>query len=131
MRPYQAHQEHPSSIGVVDSKPDGPCDAGFYQNEDSWMTLLPRLSKERMNFWSKLATPQSPARLKHELVVGPYRQNEPFDRPARLYYCAQCKWSFVVCGRAIAILDENGDRVAEDSLRRFNSPTERTCPVLE
>jgi hypothetical protein len=95
------------------------------------MTLVARSQSCVMNLWRKLASPQPAARLRHDLLVGPHRHSELFGRPARLYYCVRCKWSFVVCGRAIAILDENGGPVAEESLRRFNTLAEGACPVLE
>jgi hypothetical protein len=85
-----------------------------------------------MNLWRKSANQQRAARLKHDFVIGPQRHNELFGRPARLYYCVRCKWSFMVCGSTVAVLDEDGSPVAgEESLRRFNTLAEGPCPVLE
>src|ERR1700728_962164 len=85
-----------------------------------------------MNLWRKPANQQRAARLKHDFVIGPQRHNELFGRPARLYYCVRCKWSFMVCGSTVAVLDEDGSPVAgEESLRRFNTLAEGPCPVLE
>jgi len=85
-----------------------------------------------MDLWRKLANPKRAARLTHDLLVGPRRHSELFGRPARLYHCARCKWSFEVCGSAVAILDEDGSPVlGEENLRRFNTLAGSASPVLE
>src|SRR5271169_4127947 len=85
-----------------------------------------------MNLWRKFANPQRTVRLKHDFVIGPQRPSDLFGRPARLYYCIRCKWSFMVCGSTVAVLDEDGTPViGEESVRRFNSLGEGPCPVLE
>jgi hypothetical protein len=85
-----------------------------------------------MNLWRKLATPQRTVPLKHDFLVGPQRHNELFGRAARLYNCMRCKWSFMVCGSTVAVLDEDGSPVVgEESLRRFNTFAQGPCPVLE
>jgi hypothetical protein len=85
-----------------------------------------------MNLWRKPATLQRAVRLKHDFMIGPQRHSELFGRPARLYYCMRCKWSFMVCGSTVAVLDEDGSPVVgEESLRRFNTLAEGPCPVLE
>jgi hypothetical protein len=85
-----------------------------------------------MNLWRKSANPQRAPRLKHDFVIGPQRQSDLFGRPARLYHCVRCKWSFLVCGSIVAVVDGDGKPVVgEESLRRFNTLGEGPCPVLE
>jgi hypothetical protein len=85
-----------------------------------------------MNLWRKSASPRRTVRLKHDFVIGPRGKSDLFARPARLYYCIRCKWSFMVCGSTVAVLDEDGSPVVGDeSLRRFNTLAEGPCPVLE
>jgi hypothetical protein len=70
--------------------------------------------------------------MQHEFVIGPLCDSELFGRKARLYYCSRCKWSFLVCGSKVAVLDEGGNRLArDDSFRRFDALEESPCPVLE
>ncbi|HEY2524597.1 MAG TPA: hypothetical protein VGI29_06025 [Candidatus Binataceae bacterium] len=70
--------------------------------------------------------------LKHDFVIGPQRYSELFRRPARLYHCVRCKWSFLVGGSKVVVLDEHQKPiVGEESLKRFNSLGQGPCPVLE
>jgi hypothetical protein len=87
-----------------------------------------------MNLWRKRekSHDQQATRLKHDIVIGPQRHSDLFGREARLYYCVRCKWSFLVCGSTVAVLDENQNPVTgEESLRRFNTFAVGPCPVLE
>jgi hypothetical protein len=92
-----------------------------------------------MNLWRKRekSLGQQATRLRHDFVVGPQRHSELFARPARLYYCVRCKWSFLVCGSKVAVLNEEESPqdeipiVGEESLRRFNTFAEGACPALE
>ena len=69
---------------------------------------------------------------RHAFVIGPLCSINPSTRKARLYYCRLCKWSFLVCGSKVAVLDEDGKPlVGEESLRRFSTFEEGPCPVLE
>jgi hypothetical protein len=70
--------------------------------------------------------------MRHDLVIGPLCDSVLFGRKARLYYCIRCKWSFLVCGGKVALLDEGGNPLAGDrSLGRFGTFKEGPCPVLE
>jgi len=87
-----------------------------------------------MKLWgSRTATAQRHDRtLRHQFVIGPLCDTELCEGKARLYYCAKCKWCFLVCGSRVAVLDEDGSPlVGEDNLRRFNTFEEGPCPVLE
>jgi len=87
-----------------------------------------------MNFWRKLTTLQNglTTRLRHDFVIGPQRHSDLFGRTARLYYCVRCKFSFLVCGSKVAVLNEDEVPITgEESLRRFNTFGEGPCPVLE
>lgn len=73
-----------------------------------------------------------PTATRHEFVIGPLCTCAVFQQQARLYYCIRCKWSFLVCGSKVAVLDADGSPlVGEDSLRRFVTFEEGPCPVLE
>ena len=87
-----------------------------------------------MKLWGK--GEKSPVRdttsLKHDFVIGPQRYSELFGRPARLYHCVRCKWSFLVGGSKVVVLDEHQKPiVGEESLKRFDSLGQGPCPVLE
>jgi hypothetical protein len=87
-----------------------------------------------MNLWRKRASLQDglTTRLRHDFVIGPQRYSDLFAHPARLYYCVRCKWSFLVCGSKVAVLNEDQSPVVgEESFRRFNTFAEGACPVLE
>ena len=88
-----------------------------------------------MNIWRKLMSLQNgltTTRLRHDFVIGPQRHSDLFGRAARLYYCVRCKYSFLVCGSKVAVLDEDEVPITgEESLRRFNTFGEGPCPVLE
>jgi len=87
-----------------------------------------------MNLWRKRPSLQNgrTTRLKHDFVIGTQRHSDLSGRAARLYYCIRCKWSFLVCGSKVAVLNEDERPiVGEESLRRFNTFEEGPCPVLE
>jgi hypothetical protein len=87
-----------------------------------------------MTLWHKSGKSRDhqPIPLRHDFVVGPQRHSDLFGRAARLYYCVRCKWSFLVCGSKVAVLDEDQSPITgEESLRRFNTFAEGACPVLE
>jgi hypothetical protein len=86
-----------------------------------------------MNLWQNHpGAIDRPMATRHEFVIGPLCRHAPFQREARLYYCIRCKWSFLVCGSTVAVLDEEGRPLAGDgSLRRFQTFEEGPCPVLE
>ena len=69
---------------------------------------------------------------RHAFVIGPLCDSNLSSRKARLYYCRLCKWTFLVCGSHVAVLDENGEPlVGEESLSRFSTFEEGPCPALE
>jgi hypothetical protein len=83
-----------------------------------------------MNFWRKRTG--SGNGLRHDFVIGPQPHSDLFGRPARVYYCIRCKFSFLVCGSKVAVLNEDEVPITgEESLRRFNTFGEGPCPVLE
>ena len=83
-----------------------------------------------MKLWRK--KPQQAARLRHNFLVGPRRHSDLFGRAARLYKCVRCNWSFLVCGRRVVVLNDDGSPiVGQESLRRFNTFAQGACPVLE
>jgi hypothetical protein len=88
-----------------------------------------------MNFWRKHTNLQNgltTTRLRHDFLIGPQRHSDLFEKPARLYYCCRCKFSFLVCGSKVAVLNEDEVPITgEESLRRFNTFGEGPCPVLE
>ena len=81
--------------------------------------------------FSKLSKPNASS-LRHDFVIGPLRQHPLFAKPARLYYCHRCKWSFLVSGRKVAVLDSHGTILANaEGQRRFDTFEDGACPVLE
>ncbi len=86
-----------------------------------------------MKFWGNRAHPEGSDRhLRHEFVIGPVCNSSLFAGKTRLYYCSRCKWSFLVCGNRVAVLDEHGEPlVGKESFDRFRTLEEGPCPVLE
>jgi hypothetical protein len=73
-----------------------------------------------------------PLSSRHEFVIGPLRESNLFPRKARTYYCRLCKWSFLVCGSRVAVVDGDGwPIVGEESFKQFNTFEAGPCPVLE
>src|SRR5271167_4567330 len=69
---------------------------------------------------------------RHAFVIGPLCDSNLSSRKARLYYCRLCKWTFLVCGSQVAVLDEGGEPlVGAESLSRFSTFEEGPCPSLE
>src|SRR5271163_431915 len=69
---------------------------------------------------------------RHAFVIGPLCDSNLSSRKARLYYCRLCKWTFLVCGSHVAVLDENGEPlVGEESFSRFSTFEEGPCPAFE
>jgi hypothetical protein len=87
-----------------------------------------------MKLWRK--GEESPGRetvsLRHDFVIGPQRYSDLFGRPAQLYHCVRCKWSFMVGASKVVVLDEHQRPiVGAESLKRFNSFGQGPCPALE
>jgi len=90
--------------------------------------------REFMKFWANHSTGLSPCTkaTQHEFVIGPLCRHAVFQEKARLYYCIRCKWSFLVCGGKVVVLDEDGSPLGGDEgLHRFATFEEGPCPVLE
>jgi len=87
-----------------------------------------------MNFWVNRfkSLGRRPTDTRHAFVIGPLCKSAIFQQKARLYYCVRCKWSFLVCGGKVVVLDEDGGPLSGDvSHRRFATFEEGPCPVLE
>ncbi len=87
-----------------------------------------------MKFWANCFAGREPRSraTRHEFVIGPLCKRKVFQQKARLYYCMRCKWSFLVCGSKVAVLDEDGSPLGDnESLRRLTTFEEGPCPVLE
>jgi hypothetical protein len=87
-----------------------------------------------MNFGANCSSglDRRPTATRHEFVVGRLSKPAELQQKARLYYCIRCKWSFLVCGSEVAVLDEDGSPLGGDgSRRRFATFEEGPCPVLE
>lgn len=86
-----------------------------------------------MKLWRHCINPEQCDRsLRHEFAIGPLCDNALFGGKARLYYCIRCKWSFLVYGSRVAVLDERGNPLAErESSKRFPTFEDGPCPVLE
>jgi hypothetical protein len=80
---------------------------------------------------SSNAIERSERMIGHEIVIGPLCDSALFGHKARLYYCKRCKWSFLVFGNQVAVLDEGGSPSGgNDGFSRFIGDQE-ACPVLE
>jgi hypothetical protein len=86
-----------------------------------------------MNLWnSHAASERQRASARHQFVIGPLCETDLSLEKGRLYYCRLCKWSFLVCGNKVAVLDEDGEPLAgEASFSRFSTFEDGPCPVLE
>lgn len=69
--------------------------------------------------------------LRHELVIGPLCDHPSLKRKARLYYCIGCKWSLLVCGSKIVMLDENRKPADAEGIDRSDTTEAGPCPVLD
>jgi hypothetical protein len=84
-----------------------------------------------MKLWQSraVASESCDRSLRHEFLIGPLCNTSLVQEKARLYYCTRCKWSFLVCGSKVAVLDEDGSPlVGEDGLRRFKTFEEGSVP---
>ena len=87
-----------------------------------------------MNFWVNRfkSLGRRPTDTRHAFVIGPLCKSAIFQQKARLYYCVRCKWSFLVCGGKVVVLDEDGSPLGGDGSRlRFATFEKGPCPVLE
>ena len=87
-----------------------------------------------MKLWQRHDVTTEPRRSnsRHEFVIGPLCDNNLSSGKARLYYCRLCKWSFLVCGNKVAVLDADGEPLAcAESIRQFSTFEAGPCPVLE
>jgi len=86
-----------------------------------------------MKLWQRHAeVAERLASSRHEFVIGPLRDSNLSSHKARIYYCRLCKWSFLVCGNRVAVIDEDGrPLVGRESSIRFSTFEEGPCPVLE
>ena|SRR5260370_576475 len=72
------------------------------------------------------------ATFQHNFVIGPLCHSDLFKGRARLYYCTQCKWSFLVGGSKVVALDSNGHPFSgPEKTYRLETFGEGACPTLE
>jgi len=68
---------------------------------------------------------------RHEFVIGPLFHSPLFDRQARLYHCVGCRWTFLVCGSQVVVLDADSKPMTRaDSGDRFSTFENGPCPAL-
>ena len=68
---------------------------------------------------------------RHQFIIGPKRTNPLLRGTARLYYCANCEWSFLVGDDKVLVLDGHGEPIVRDeSERRYATFAEGPCPTL-
>jgi len=85
-----------------------------------------------VNLFGHGSSSESTASLRHEFAIGPLRDHFLFKDKARQYYCIRCKWTFLVAGNKVAVLDEHGSPLTDDeSTNRFGTFALGPCPVLE
>jgi hypothetical protein len=69
--------------------------------------------------------------LRHDFLISPLAESAIVSKRARVYYCARCKWNFLVCEKRIAALDGDGNPIGGDEgRRRFETFGDGPCPAL-
>jgi len=89
--------------------------------------------KLTMKLWRYLLeySKGSDRRFRHEFVIGPLFKSPLFDRPARLYHCLGCRWTFLVCSSQVVALDEDSNPILRaKSADRFRTFEDGPCPAL-
>jgi hypothetical protein len=85
-----------------------------------------------MNFQGYESASEAEASLRHEFVIGPLRRHFLFEHEARQYYCIRCKWTVLISGSKVVVLDKHGSPLADsETLERFGASYVGPCPVLK
>ncbi len=62
-------------------------------------------------------------------MIGTAGPDDPFGGKGQRYTCIRCKWAFVVKGRHVVVLDDDGTPLAGDgALARLDTFAEGPCP---
>jgi hypothetical protein len=68
---------------------------------------------------------------RHNFAIAPTGLGDPFGGKGWRYTCAWCNWSFVVKGRTVVVIDDDGSPMTgKKALVRFNTFAEGPCPAL-
>lgn len=71
-------------------------------------------------------------RPRHQFVITPLRENNPFPGRAELYHCISCKWNFAVSGWRVAALDAQGHLMeGRAAMQRLALFAEGPCPTFD
>jgi hypothetical protein len=85
-----------------------------------------------MNLHRHESASEAEASLRHEFVIGPLRRHFLFEHEARQYYCTRCKWTVLISGSKVVVLDKHGSPLADgETLQRFGASYVGPCPVLK
>jgi hypothetical protein len=69
--------------------------------------------------------------LRHNFVVGPLHESAIAGGPGHLYFCARCRWRFLVSRAGIVVLDDDGEVMSgPEADARFESFECGPCPAL-
>ena len=70
----------------------------------------------------------TPRAIRHEFAIGPAGPDDPFEGKGQRYTCIRCKWAFVVKGRHVVVLDDDGTLLAGDrALARLDTFAQGPC----
>lgn len=78
-----------------------------------------------------LQTNLTPPASRHEFAISRAGPDDPFHGKGSRYTCIHCKWSFIVKGLTVVVLDDNG-RPMKGKLAdmRFDTFADGPCPAL-
>jgi hypothetical protein len=77
-----------------------------------------------MKLWHKAPSTEAG----HEFVIGPPDRPTEYPRGTKVYHCMRCKESYLVCGRQVAVLDDDGRPISVvHSRERLKNFVESRC----
>jgi hypothetical protein len=91
-------------------------------------------SVDRMTLWKQGRPPRMPGAvvLRHNFVVGPLHQSAITGEESQLFFCARCRWRFLLSRSRVVVLDDHGAVMSgADADARFDSFERGPCPALE
>jgi hypothetical protein len=70
--------------------------------------------------------------LRHNFVVGPLHKSDVTGEDSHLFFCARCRWRFLVSDSGVVVLgDDGGVMSGSGADLRFDSFERGPCPALE
>src|SRR5258706_8328812 len=73
----------------------------------------------------------SPGEFRHDFMIRPLVDAQPFQGRSELYLCRKCTWKFAVKGGRVAVLDGQGGIITgAESDRRMETFACGPCPAM-